>query len=196
MTEVKRVVPQSLVGYGSRATGIFGSMHGALTELVNLIVEVDYMGGNATRFKTDCGHLAVAFAADLQKDIGTVAASVQSSCSNISQSMGGPPVSISVTGDPIAAPAVAAATDDSQASLDGLVGLQPGVTRKFEQLTALLDDHLAALRQTDWTGVAKNRISDEVGTFTRNSQTKCASARDDINRFIQDQVDALVASDV
>lgn len=196
MTEVKRVVPQSLVGYGNQATGIFGSMHSSLTELVNLIVEVDYMGGNATRFKTEAGQIAVAFASDLQKDIGTVAVSVQSSCTNISQSMGGPPITITVTGDPIAAPTVAAATDDSQASVDGLVGLKPGVTGKFEQLSTLLNNHLAALQRTDWTGVAKNRISDEVGTFTRNSQTKCASARDDINRFIQDQVDSLVATDV
>ena len=196
MTEVKRVVPQSLVGYGTQATSIFGSMHGSLTELVNLIVEVDYMGGTATRFKTECGQIAVAFAADLQKDIGTVAASVQSSCTNISQSMGGPPVTITVTGDPIAAPTVPAATDDSQASVDGLVGLKPGVSGKFDQLVTLLNGHLTALQQTDWTGVAKNRISEEVGTFTRNSQTKCNAARDDINTFIQNQVDALVSTDV
>lgn len=196
MTEVKRVVPSSLVAYGSRATTIFGSMHSTLTELVTLVVEVDYQGVNASRFKTECGQLAVSFAAALQQDIGAVAASIQASCTKLSQSMGGPPVAITVSGTPIVAPSVPAATEDSQANVDGLTGLTPSVTTKFETLVTLLTDHLTALQQTDWTGVAKNRTVDEVGMFTRTAQQRCTIAREDVNAFIQNQVNDLVMVDV
>ena len=102
-----RVAAPSVRAYGTQATEIFGAMHSSLKSLVNDVVHVHYFGPNADMFKAKCGQIAADFANQMHRDMAAMAEAVRVSTSNIANSLGGAPISISVEARPfIVAPAV------------------------------------------------------------------------------------------
>ncbi len=195
MTEI-RVNPTSITGYGTTAQTKFNSIITELKNLCNSCVEVAYYGGNSVTFKNSAGDLAESFANGLRADMGNVANAIKSATSNISGSLGGQPISIEVSGEAIAAPPAPADTGESGTQTDALEGLIGTVGTHFTQVTALLDEHLAALNQTDWLGKAKENTVTAVSTFTTGAKTKATTAQEGLVNFIRGQIDSVVAADV
>jgi len=194
MTHI-RVNPQSMTQYGNDATQIFSSMHNELTNLVDMVVTVQFFGPNAVDFKTRCGTLASDFARNLHRDISQMAEAVRVSVSNIQGSLGGATVNIAVEGKEITAPAVAS-VDYVDVDTTALEGLKPDVTAKFTALNGLLDDHLNRLIQTDWAGNAKEQAVATVSSFTTAAKNRCVEAQESINKFVDEQLTAVTTADV
>ncbi len=193
MTHI-RVNPASMTAYGQQATGIFATIHGDLTNLVETVATVQYFGPNAVDFKTKCGALASEFAANLLRDIGTMADAVRASVSNIQGSLGGAHVQIEVTGSAISVPAVQT-VDFVDVETSALEGLKPQVDAKFRALAGALDDHLARLMATDWEGNAKQQAVTTVTSFTNHAKDRCLSAQQSINQYIDTQLSSVLAAD-
>lgn len=191
---VIRVNPTSVAGYGRRAQDIFGEIHAELVRLVNGVVEVHYFGPNAVDFKTRAGQLAADFANKLHADISAMAEAVRASTSAIASSLGGQPITITVSNKAITPP-TPAAVDYVDVDTDKLSALQPVVTGHFNALAASLDSHLSALTSTDWTGNAKDTAVASVGRLTSNARSKCQEAQRSINEFIAKQVESSLAAD-
>jgi hypothetical protein len=191
---VIRVVPESVTGYGNRAQSTFGEMHTSLKTLVDECVEVRYFGPNAVAFKTEAGRLAADFANKLHADIAGMAGAVRASTSNIAGSLGGSPISITVDARPIV-PATPESVDYVDVDTSALEALTPRVTSHFESLRTSLDNHLEALRATDWEGNAKISAVEQVQAYTVSARSKCDAAQQSITRYITEQLNSVVTAD-
>ena len=191
---VIRVNPQSVHAYGTDAQAKFDAIRTELVGLVNAVTEVRYFGPNAVDFKTKAGQLAADFANKVNQDLGAIADAVRVSTSNIAASLGGAPVSISVNGAAIAAPAVATVdyVDVDTSALDALRGT---VDRHFATIAALFDGHMEKLGATDWTGNAREQAVTAVRGFTSAAKSKCNEAQASLNNYISKQVTSVVTAD-
>jgi hypothetical protein len=193
MTIIK-VDPASVRGYGAAAQGIFDSMQSSLVSLVNEVVAVRYFGPNAVAFKTECGRLASEFANALNKDMQAFAESVRISTSNIAASLGGAPISIQVDNRQIVPPApqVVDYVDIDTAALESLV---PVVIGRFNALRQGLATNQTNLGKTIWEGAAKNSAEIAVGRLTTSGNGKCDEAEQSITRYMNDQLQSVLAAD-
>lgn len=189
-----RVNPASVHAYGNDAQEKFNLIREELVALVAATVEVRYFGPNAVDFKTRAGELAANFANDLNRDLGAIADAIRTSTSNIAASLGGQPVNISVNGAPITPPAVAS-VDFVDVDTAALQGLTATVNRHFASIGSLFDQHLSKLQGTDWEGNARNEAEGQVTRFTSSAKAKCEEAQNQLNTFIENQVNAVVTAD-
>jgi Flp pilus assembly pilin Flp len=185
-----RVVPESVRSYGTSATEQFGTIRTQLDNLCTEMVGVEYYGPNAVAFKTECGRIAAAFATTLMTDLTSMCDAVNTSTSNIAQSLGGVRVEVSFDGTPIDPPAVPAGDTSVGVNLPALEAMTGTVNGCFEAINTQFDDHLSALQATDWTGNAKDTAVGAISNFTRSAKGKCAEAQSELNSFIADQVEA------
>jgi ABC-type transporter Mla subunit MlaD len=192
---VIRVNPESVRAYASQAQGIFDGLRAELEGLVNEVVSVRYYGPNAAQFKTQAGEMASAFSSALLADLGAISEAVSSSTSAIASSLGGAPVRIAVNGSPVVGPAVDAGDGSVDVDTSALEGLTPVVAGRFGSIDAGLDSHLRALEATDWEGNAKIGAMEQVSGFTRTAQSRTAEARENLTRFITDQIASVTAAD-
>jgi hypothetical protein len=172
-----RVVPPSVRQYASTAQQQFDTIRIELQGLIDDAVRVQYFGANAVAFKTDCGQLASDLSRSLGADLARMAGSVQHSVSAILASLGEPPVTLSVNAAAIVPPAVPAGDGSVEVDLTGLENLKPEVERRMSRITSTLDDHVAALHRTDWTGNAKDRLMGEVRTGTTKAKEHVSHAQ-------------------
>lgn len=191
---VIRVNPASVVGYGKSAERVFGEMYSSLTALVNDVVNVHYFGANAVKFKTDIGTIAADFANSLHKDLAAMADAVKQSTSNIASSLGGQPISISVSPKAITPP-TPATVDYVDVDTTALSSLTGTVNSRFAELGTSLDSNLSALQATDWAGNAREAAVGLVSQFTSGAKTKCTEAQTKINEYINKQVEAATVAD-
>jgi hypothetical protein len=189
-----RVSPASVLSYGTEASSIFGEMHQSLTTLVNDVVNVHYFGPNAVSFKTECGRIAADFAKNLHTDMAAMADAVRASTSNIAQSLGGQTISITVESRTITPP-VPPTVDYVDVDTSALSALTSTVNSRFTELNSGLDRNLKSLTATDWEGNAKTAAVDVVGRFTTSAKSKCTEAQNQINAYINKQVDAATTAD-
>lgn len=197
MAESKvRVDPTSIRKYGASAQAKFNSIRADLVALVHDAATVHYFGPNAEQFKKDCSQLAADVAARLLKDIGTIADAVKGSTSNIASSLGGQPISITVNGSPIPIPAISHAPHGVvDVDLTALEHLIPTVQSRFKKIDAALNEHLTALRGTDWTGNAKTTAVEAVSKFTKTAIQHGNEAEKSITDFVRQQIDSTRAAD-
>lgn len=192
---VVRVHPESIHNYASHAQESFGSVRTTLEQLVNDIVNVRYFGPNATDFKTRCGEMAADFANRLSQDLGAIAEAVRVSTSNIAASLGGQPIVIEVNGSPITPPAPPAGDGAVDVDVSGLENLRSPVQQRFESINAQFDDHLRRLQGTDWVGAAKDSAVSAVSGFTSSAKAKATEAQSAITKYIDDQINSVLAAD-
>jgi hypothetical protein len=191
---VIRVNPAEVRAYGAFAQSTFDNMHGSLVALVNEVVAVRYFGPNAVSFKTQCGQMASDFANALNKDMQAFAESVRISTSNIAASLGGAPISIQVDGRAIVAP-TPQSVDYVDVDTSALETLVPAVAARFNALRDGLMANRDKLTQTDWEGNAKVSAMTAVSTLTVNGTNKCGEAEQSITKYINDQLQSVLAAD-
>jgi len=195
MAQVIRVNPASVRSYGARADEEFQSIRNQMQGLVDDVVNVNYQGPNAVKIKTTCGQMAQDFTQQLSKDVAAIASAVQTATSNISGSLGGTPVTISVNTAPISPPSVPAAPDFVQVDPGALTALTGTVTSHMTAIDSALDDHLSALQSTDWTGNAKDEAVSAVSQFTSAAKTQTQTAQSQINSYLNAQAEATLKAD-
>lgn len=190
-----RVNPPSILSYGRLAQDTFNNIRTELTKLVDDTVSVHYFGPNAVSFKTKCGQIAADFATRINQDMGSIADAVRVSTSNISGSLGGQVIHIEVSGAPITAPAVPQGDGSLDVNTAGLEGLKGTVRTRFATVTGELDQHLNALRSTDWTGNKKDETVGVVTGYTNRAKSKVSEAENAINRYISEQLQYVKEAD-
>ena len=192
---VIRVNPESIKEYERSAQAQFEQVRAALQALTAEVVGVRYFGPNAYNFKVQTGELAAQFSQGLLNDVQQIAQAVSQATSNISNALGGRPVSISVDGSPVPVPAVEAGGDVVDIDTSALDALKPRVTSHFANIESLLQQHLDRLQATDWQGQAKVGAVDAAAGFTRSAQTRVQDARQSIEGAIDQQISAVLAAD-
>ena len=192
---VVRVNPTSVKAYERDAQAKFASMHQELDRLVRDVVDVHYFGPNAVLFKQDCGALATEFANGLSKQLGGIAAAVNTATSNIAASLGAARSTLTWEAKPFNAPAPPAGDGSVDVDTSALTGLKSTVTTHFTAIRSALDEHLSSLTRTDWTGNAKDGVVAEVTSRTNASKSQVDTAQTKLTNFIQQQVEDVVKAD-
>ncbi len=189
-----RVNPESVRGYGTQAQSTFDTMTASLNQLTRDVVGVRYFGPNAVAFKTECGRLAAEFGNRLHLDMAAMADAVRRSTSNIAASLGGSPISITMTNQAITAPD-APVVDYVDVDTDALEALVPVVAGHFSAIRDGLARNLGQLQQTDWEGNAKLAAVDAVGGVTTSARHHCDQAEQALTSYIRSQVQAALTAD-
>jgi hypothetical protein len=195
LVSVIRVNPESVHQYASAAQQQFDAVRVELQGLVSDAVTVRYFGPNAVSFKTHCGQMASDFGRRLAVDLGQIADAVRSSTTAIATSLGGGPVSVSVSGAPIPLPQVMASDGSVEVDTSGLVGLKPVVGHRIDAIAEQIDAHLRNLQATDWQGQAKETAVNAVAGFSAAAKNMGNEARTSITSYIDRQITAVFAGD-
>lgn len=190
-----RVNPPSVRQYAQTAQQEFDTIRAELQGLVEDSVRVQYFGPNAVAFKTRCGQLASDLSRTLGSDLARMADSVRQSTTNIVQALGGHPVVISVNPAAVVPPSIPPGDDTVELDPTALENLKPDVTRRIARITTGLDNHLAGLQRTDWTGNAKERLMGEVRGTTTTAKSHVTNAERVILQHIDKQVDDIRRGD-
>lgn len=193
MTRI-RVNPISVRGYGAQAQANFDGMRNALVQTVDQVSSVHYYGPNATKFKMQCGLVAVSFANQLSDSMQKMADAVRASTTNIANSLGGGPVTIAVETHPISPPFVPS-VDYVDLDTSALEALKPLLRIGFDALRTGLKGNLDALIATDWTGNAKDSAVESVTKYTAQSTTSCGDTQKSLEDFISDQLLSAIGAD-
>lgn len=191
---VIRVNPASIQQYGGIAQEKFTAIRTELERLVTECAEVHYFGPNAVQFKTHCGQLAAEFASQAVQKMGAIADVVRTATSNITASLGGTAIVISIDGSSVPVPSVAA-VDYVDVDTSALEGLLPKVAASFTNIDQFFDEHLQALVSTDWLGNAKDETVSAVRGFTGSAKSVSADSRQKITTLLQTQIEAVVQAD-
>lgn len=189
-----RVNPESVRAYGTQAQSTFDTMTASLNQLARDVVAVRYFGPNAVAFKSECGRIAADFGNRLHLDMAAMADAVRRSTSNIAASLGGAPISISMTNQAIVPP-TPAVVDYVDVDTDALEALVPVVSGHFTSIREGLSGNFGQLQQTDWEGAAKLAAVDAVGGFTTSARHSCEQAESALTSYIRNQVQSVVAAD-
>ena len=192
---VIRVNPESVQAYARQSSDCLAQARSDLELLVREIVDVRYEGPNATKFKTDCGQIAVDFSSAMLRAFQEIASAVQSSTTNIASSLGGAAVVIQVDGSPVVAPPVPAASGVVDVDVSGLEAIKPVVTQRIQAVRDQLDTNLRMLESTDWQGSAKEAAVQAVTGITTNAKSKAVESETSISQFIQKQIDSVLQAD-
>jgi hypothetical protein len=193
--DLVRVNPESIERYGSTAQQRFDTIRQELVRLVDDGVQVDYFGPNAVNFKTKCGEMASDFGTQFSKALGAIADAVRTQTSNISQALGGRPISIAVNGSPIPLPPVPQGDGSVQMKTSGLTALVTLVNSHISAINDSLDTHMSDLQGTDWTGQAKDTAVDAVRGYTGQAKNQASEAQQAISKYINDQIQAVQRAD-
>ena len=191
---VIRVNPASVQKYGADAQARFGDIHQRLVELVNSVATVRYFGPNAESFKLKTAELAQSFAVNTHTKMSQIADAVKTSTSNISNALGGQPISIQVVSSPVTIPTITKA-DYVDVDVTALSELKGTVSDKFGLINAAFDANRTALANTDWQGQARESAVGAVNTITEAAKSAALSALEGINKAIQSQIEAVNAAD-
>jgi hypothetical protein len=192
---LKRVNPTDVSAYGTAAQGYFDNIYTSLTTLCSDVVNVHYYGTNAYQFKYDAGELAEAFARGMAKDLGSLADGIRATTSNIAGSLGGQPISITVSGKDINAPTPQADTGIQEVDVTALTDLITTVGTRFTEINDAMNGHKDRLVNTDWKGDAKDGTVELVANWTTNAQTKSSDAQTKLVDFINKQIEKVNEAD-
>jgi hypothetical protein len=192
---LKRVNPADVSAYGTAAQGYFDNIYTSLTTLCSDVVNVHYYGTNAYQFKYDAGELAEAFARGMAKDLGSLADGIRATTSNIAGSLGGQPISITVSGKDINAPTPQADTGIQEVDVTALTDLITTVGTRFTEINDAMNGHKDRLVNTDWKGDAKDGTVELVANWTTNAQTKSSDAQTKLVDFINKQIEKVNEAD-
>ncbi|MDE0805760.1 MAG: hypothetical protein OSA99_20850 [Acidimicrobiales bacterium] len=190
-----RVNPASVRSYGGSAQDTFGQIRTSLENLVRDAVSIEYYGPNAVDFKQKCGQISADLANALTTDMTAIADAVKTTTSNIAASLGGPPVDIQFNGSPINAPAVPAGDDSVGANLPALEGFKGTANSYFQAISEQFSSHLQALQGTDWEGKAKENAVGQVGRFTKSAKSKVEEAKNEMTKYVSEQIEAVQRAD-
>jgi hypothetical protein len=189
-----RVNPESVRTYGVHAQAMFDDMTASLDRLARDVVGVRYFGPSAVAFKTECGRLAVDFGRRLHVDMSAMAEAVRRSTSNIVASLGGAPISISVSNRPISPPPPQV-VEYVDVDTDALEAMIPVTAGHFGSIRNGLSRNFGQLQQTDWEGNAKLAAVDAVGGFTTSARQCCDQAEHALTSHIRRQIESVLTAD-
>jgi hypothetical protein len=191
-----RVDPSSVQRYADEADSAFAAIRTTLEQLVDDVVTVDYTGGHSREFKTQTGQMAVDYAADLNRDIQQIVASVNAAIDAIRFSLGDyAQVQLSVNATPVAMPSVPQSDGSVQVNVPALRQVAPTVSGHFNTISSHLDSQLASLTATDWEGDQKDGAVASVTNFTAGAQDALAQTNTKMTSYIENQVDAILKAD-
>lgn len=195
MTRIS-VDAKSLTTYGTAAEHAFAGVRTELTGLVHSCATVPYEGPNSHAFKTSCGKLATEFSASLLSDIGKFTDAVREVTTGIARSLGGHPVTIHFNGSPITAPAIHAADPNyTMVDTSPLQHLKATVHSHFAKINTHLDEHMRAFQHAKWEGHAREAAHNALRTFTSNTKADVTDAQQHIEKFIDEQIQAVTTAD-
>lgn len=195
--ELKVVNPTEVQAYGGRINARVDEMFQELNTLCSNVVDVDYWGANAFKFKTQTGEQATLFATGLATDITALKNNVATATTNISGALGGQPITINLDDNTIAA--VAPKPDDGTqiASPTALTDLISAVGTRFDALGTAISGLLAlpGNDRTGWMGKARNDTETYVNDWVRAAKERCDLARENLTSVIDKQNQAVILAD-
>jgi hypothetical protein len=194
--DLVRVNPQSVEGYGRNAQACFDSIREKLVRLVDDTSRIEYVGPNAVAFKTKCGEMACDFSGKMLRSLEAIADAVRVQTSQISQALGGRPISILVNGAPISAPPLTGNQSDlvllETSSIEVFRSTAQAFLGSIEQALEL---QLHELEGTDWVGRAKDAAVESVRHFTQQAKSQANHAQTAITKYIDEQIQAVHQAD-
>jgi hypothetical protein len=131
----------------------------------------------------------------MAKDLGSLADGIRATTSNIAGSLGGQPISITVSGKEINAPTPQADTGIQEVDVTALSDLITTVGTRFTEINDAMNGHKDRLVNTDWKGDAKDGTVELVANWTTNAQTKSSDAQTKLVDFINQQIDKVNEAD-
>lgn len=191
-----KVQPESIKAYGRKAQAHFNDVRKDLQIIVNTVERAPYEGTNAKMFKDTCMEMASEFSTTMLADMQTIADAVRITTTNIAQALGGQPITIKVDGTKITPQKVAKSKDGSE-SIDTIAmrSMPRIMETRFDNITSELRGHLRALEATVWEGQGKKTAVEQVGQFTKSVSKRVDDNKRAIVKYINDQLDAVIAAD-
>ena len=105
--------------------------------------------------------------------------------------LGGVRLSLQLQTSPLDRPGIPQGDGTYNADLSLLDALAGDIGRYMNEIEALLDEQLNALKSTDWTGQSKERAVAGVSRFTSAAKSKTSEARTNMTKYITEQVNVL-----
>lgn len=190
---MKAIAPGAIETYsGQLNTGIDKITNG-LNDLCSAITNVEYGGRNAFKFKTDSSQLANKLSTTLYDALSELGKQVSAATSELSGSLGGTAITISLTNNTITPADPGADTDDGIASLSGLKTLTTQVEAAFSTITdgvnLVLD--MPPNSPMGWMGDRRNQTENLVNEFVSLTTTQCTTTKDSLTTYIESQSKSL-----
>lgn len=195
--QLKVVNPVEVRAYGTRINNRVDEMFNELNLLCANVVEVDYFGANAFRFKTDAGQKATEFANNMANQINALKDGVSKATSNISGSLGGQPITIDVSDNTITPGTPQADSGTQIANPTALDDLVSQVGTRFDSLRSSIDGlkQLPGNDRNGWMGQARDQTEDFVNQWCSSAKSSCDTSQESLTTFITSQRDSVVAAD-
>ena len=195
MTVIK-VNPESIHTYGKKAQKHFDDIRHHLQVMADEADRVPYAGNNAEKFKAETARLLSEYSKAMLKDLGTIADAIRVTTSNIAQSLGGQPITISVNGTPIVPQPVKKGDGTHLLDTERFLQLPGKLTANFDAIDNQLAIHLRSLTATVWEGKAKHDCVQLVGDFTNTAKKDTAEAKRSVIDYITKQTASAIEGDM
>lgn len=190
MSDLLKVVnPAEVAAYGTRINNRVDEIFATLNQLIVDVVDVDYHGTNAFRFKTEAGQQATAFAKSLQTSINELKTGVSGATSNIAGALGGSPITINLSDNAITPQTPAADTGTQIADPTALTTLVTTIGTRFDSLETSLNGlrELPANDRSGWMGQARNDTESYVNGWVTSAKSACTTAREGLVNYVNEQ---------
>ena len=193
---VKRINPPEIRAYGTFLNGKIDSIFTTMNALCNAVVEVQYYGANAFKFKTQASTAANDMATKLQTASIALAANISAATTRVGGTLGGESITIDLADNKLTLPTPQPDAGIQEVDPAALSGLTTTVTDQFTQLLEAVNSLGPRLEQTDWKGDARDGTLAAVQGFAKTAATTIETTQTSINDAIKTQVDLVNEADV
>lgn len=192
-TDMKAIAPGAIEGYAGRINNGVDQITEGLNALCAAITAVEYGGKNAFKFKTDASSLANSLSTKLHEAMTNLSTDVAKATTDLSGSLGGVAISISLNDNVVTPADPGADTDDGFASMAALDSLMSKIDESFEtigggiKLVAAMPDN----SQNGWMGDRRNATDGVVEEFVGLARENCKTTLGSLRDYISTQKTAL-----
>jgi hypothetical protein len=193
MTDIKAIAPGAIETYAGELNAGVDKITEGLNALCSAITNVNYGGRNAFKFKTDTSALANKLSTTLHEALTTLSKNVAAATTDLSGSLGGSAITISLKDNTITPADAGADTDDGVASMSGLKTLGTQVTEAFNTISQGVGmvANMPPNSPAGWMGDRRNLTQGHVNDFVSVANGNCRTTQTSLTDFISSQMTAL-----
>jgi len=192
-TDVKAIAPGAIETYSGQLNAGIDQITNGLNDICAAITNVNYGGKNAYAFKTEAGRLANSLSAKIYEALSTLARNVSQATSDLSGSLGGSAITISLTNNTITPADAGADTEDGIASVSGLQALARAVNAGFSTIKTGIGKvaDLPPNSPQGWMGDRRNATESVVMEFVGMANSNCTTTESSLTDYITSQINAV-----
>lgn len=193
MTDMKAIAPGAIETYSGQLNSGVDQITNGLNDLCSAITNVEYGGRNAFKFKTESSQIANKLSTTLFDALSELGRQVSTATSELSGSLGGSTITISLANNTITPADPGADTEDGVASMSGLTALSAQVESAFSTIAGgvslVLD--MPPNSPQGWMGDRRNQTEGHVNDFVGLAKTQCKSTQQSLTEYITSQMNSL-----